>query len=171
MVAIGRYPALKILRHNFLPTSDAILSSIRQNRTIREYIQTYGSLANAEEIVRALAQNWTLEIAVGLCSKWCNDSVETDDYTEHAAGCLIAEYLGRNRSSGKRVALRLTENICIALLPLGLTTQEMLLILDWVPPIHYRFEWRGDPEYDPWRASKVHLIEGLQQSYQKLTHR
>jgi hypothetical protein len=63
---------------------------------------------------------------------------------------------------------RIIRNLTIALLSMRLPAYVVLWILDWLPPMSTRFEWRGDPAHDPFHGKKIALIEGLVASYRRL---
>jgi hypothetical protein len=111
------------------------------------------------EMLTALRNNW----ALSYCSIFDCGCRRPES---HDAKCIPGTYLTRNQDLQNTGFV--TFVACLGLLPLRLPVYVVLWIIDWLPPCHHRFEWKGDPEHDPYHVRKVRKIEGMTQSYRRL---
>jgi hypothetical protein len=137
-------------------TFKILIELIRRNRVIREY-ETFGDHTSnlgdttVAELCNAIRDNWQLVF--------------------FRAGTPQLQIRLNNimASNEKWIGIHAALRSHVAdLLPLRLPTYVMLWILDWLPPINRRYNWRGDPSYDPYHGKKVALIEGLTHSYRAI---
>jgi hypothetical protein len=134
---------------------DLLVDLIRGNRSlvdIRNAMMPYYSDAEIDLIATAMRQNWSLTYLPfgNRCLKCAN--------APHSP-CDIRGYLARNSDMQWKKVHTLVLDACIALRPLRLTAREVLMIVDWIPPLHHRFEHRGMPDFDPNHVRKMRLIE------------
>jgi hypothetical protein len=136
---------------------DILVELIRNHRFLNDVavlMQVDYDDSEIERIASALRQNWRMTfLPTGHRCQKCSD-------TDHAP-CDIMRYLQRNKDMQWKNVHKLVLDACIALQPLWLSPYVVLWILDWLPPMHHRFDYRDDPDFDPHHVRKIRLIESV----------
>jgi hypothetical protein len=166
--AIRHLPALRVAQFvKFGIDREESLNLIRESRTIREFLPV-PMFGNHDpyfvELQSAIAQNWSLRLPLAQICSYCGSFDPV--YAGHI--CATSDALRRNYSMAEDKVHRFVLDKCLALAPLRLPAYVILWILDWLPPLHHRFEYRGNLSYDPRHMLKIRLIESLTRSYRTL---
>ena len=151
--AIIEHPSLKRLACTEAHFGPDILSRlIRENRILRQIetdIDEKKDVEHQSELAAAIALNWVIR---RISSRGCANALD-------GGWCRIRwspPWQFIHQELGK---------LAITLLPLRLPIYELLWILGWIRPMSVRYNWRGDPEYDPYLGKKFALISSMAHSY------
>jgi hypothetical protein len=153
--AIARSKSLRLVDMDLdaeAPTNvDAIDTIIATNRTVNQlrihFPNRSETIARACTRLRATAENnWALlELNIGWTPTRLDDRIITR----------------RNNEMRWKNVHRIVLQHCLTLRPLRLPPYVLLWILDWLPPLHHRFQTEHLCNYDPNHGKKIRLIESI----------
>ena len=159
--AFANHPSLKNIEvRETLLSYETILAILQRNRTIQNYSISLDhvtpgprphswSVSDLNRLESVVSNNW---VVLYPCFGTARDKRLTD-------GCRPRQW---------REVTRVMQHYFGGLRSLQLSTYVLLWLLDWLPPMSYRYAWKGDPAYDPHHGKKVALIEGLIRSYRRV---